>query len=341
VVRDHVEQFLYEARRGGDDESGIPRFVENWPGGRAHEERGKDAARRREALSGCRMAGSQPGGLGPAKRSRAAGHPGRGPCGRGGRAETEDALLREAFFKVEIFKNIFEHYNGSELPELKYLGNTLVDKFGLDQSLHEEFRQLFLENCKYLSLDRRNSSRRPTGSPGGVMETEEGTTSLIVLSTPERPKGVCFVAMPFTEHEETHPPGFFQEVLKSLIVPAGEDAGFKVITARREGSDVIQATIVNGLLEADMVVADLTENNPNVLFELGLRIAKDKPVALIRSKTTRAIFDVDSMLRVFEYDPNLWKTTIDDDVPRLSSHLKAAWESRSQERTYMKILVGS
>jgi nucleoside 2-deoxyribosyltransferase len=78
-----------------------------------------------------------------------------------------------------------------------------------------------------------------------------------------------------------------------------------VLTANREGSDVIHATIVNQLLDADLVVADLTENNPNVLFELGLRIAEDKPIALIRSKGTAAIFDVDNMLRVYEYDPNL------------------------------------
>jgi hypothetical protein len=33
---------------------------------------------------------------------------------------------------------------------------------------------------------------------------------------------------------------------------AGRDAGFEVLTANREGSDVIQATIVNQLLDADL-----------------------------------------------------------------------------------------
>jgi hypothetical protein len=48
----------------------------------------------------------------------------------------------------------------------------------------------------------------------------------------------------------------------------------------------MQATIVNQLLDADLVIADLTENNPNVLFELGLRLSEDRPVALIRAKGT-------------------------------------------------------
>jgi nucleoside 2-deoxyribosyltransferase len=134
------------------------------------------------------------------------------------------------------------------------------------------------------------------------------------------------------------PKGFFDEVLRALIAPAGMGAGFEVITANREGSDVIHATIVNQLLDADLVVADLTGNNPNVLFELGLRIAEDKPVALIRAKGTPPIFDVDNMLRVFEYDPNLWTSTVQHDCPKLTDHIKAAWESRGSKLTFMKIL---
>jgi len=91
-------------------------------------------------------------------------------------------------------------------------------------------------------------------------------------------------------------------------------------------------------LDADLVIADLTENNPNVLFELGLRIAEDKPVALIRSKGTPAIFDVDNMLRVFEYDSSLWTSSVEHDLPRLSDHIKATWENRGSTRTFMKIL---
>jgi hypothetical protein len=72
--------------------------------------------------------------------------------------------------------------------------------------------------------------------------------------------------MPFVERHESHPPGFFAEVLQQLLTPAATAAGFEVKTAIRQGSDVIQSTIVNDLLDADLVLADLTEHNPNVLF---------------------------------------------------------------------------
>jgi nucleoside 2-deoxyribosyltransferase len=145
--------------------------------------------------------------------------------------------------------------------------------------------------------------------------------------------------MPFVERDSSHPAGYFQEVLSSLIIPAAEANDFSVSTANRGGgSDVIQSTIVNELLQADLVIADLTEHNPNVLFELGMRMAEDKPVALIRSEGTGRIFDVDNMLRVYDYSPCLWPSTVEADVPEMAKHFSAAWENRDTDISYMKLL---
>jgi hypothetical protein len=91
-------------------------------------------------------------------------------------------------------------------------------------------------------------------------------------------------------------------------------------------------------MEADLVIADLTEDNPNVLFELGLRMAEDRPVVLIKAKGTGPLFDIDNMLRVFAYNPNLWQTTVEKDMPDLRDFIKGAWENRASEEIYMKIL---
>jgi hypothetical protein len=98
------------------------------------------------------------------------------------------------------------------------------------------------------------------------------------------------------EREDEHQPGFFQEVFDQLLRPAARDAGFTVTTALRQGSDLIHSTIVRDLLAADLVLADLTEHNPNVLFELGMRMHADKPVVLVRAIGTGPIFDVDNVL---------------------------------------------
>lgn len=254
---------------------------------------------------------------------------------------TEAQAKRQAFLSVEPFKKVLEYYKGSGLPEMKYLSNTLENQFGLHPDVHAEFVELFRKNCDYLGIGASFAVQNQIGvGSGDASESSNGgAPDIVTLAEPEQGEGLhCFVVMPFNEREDRHPPGFFDEVLKSLIAPAGKKAGFIVTTANREGTEVIQSTIVNNLLDAELVVADLTEHNPNVLFELGMRMAFDKPVALIRAKGTGRIFDVDNMLRVYEYDANLWTTTISRDLPGLVAHIKATWNNRTTESTYLRLL---
>ena len=257
--------------------------------------------------------------------------------------EQERSTRLEAFYNIELFKKVLAYYNGSSLPEMNYLQNTLENKFSLDPRVHDEFATLFRKNCEYLNITEGsspNGTRDPKVKNGGSGLTIISSTSdFVTVAEPETETGlVCFVAMPFSERDTNHPKGFFAEVLRQIIAPAGRRAGFRVVTARKSGSDVIHATIVNGLLDADLVVADLTEHNPNVLFELGMRMANDKPVALIRASGTAPIFDVDNMLRVEQYNPCLWPSTVEADLPKISEHIEGAWSNRDDEQSYMKIL---
>jgi len=253
-----------------------------------------------------------------------------------GNQDVEGQALQDAFFHVPIFKQVYNQYKGSTLPELKYLGNTLQSEFGLPPEYHEEFHRLFQENCRF--LQKYGEIADGDSSLSSAPLRNEGDR-IITLASPAAGSSLrAFVALPFSEKSGKWPKGFFSEVLNTLITPAGVDAGFKVETARKEGSDIIQATIVNDLFAADLVIADLTEHNPNVLFELGMRIAFDKPVALIRAEGTLPIFDIDNLLRVFEYSPNLWKSTLESDIPRLTAHIKGTWDSRKTGKSYLQLL---
>jgi hypothetical protein len=172
---------------------------------------------------------------------------------------------------------------------MKYLGNVLTKQFALDPDTHEEFAKIFRENCQYLGI----TSGVPQPTEGEEAEPSPGTVTLA-----EGAGGsalTAFVILPFVERDPKHPKGFFLEVLRSLITPAAasKECGFTVKTANRQGSDMIQSTIVNDLIEADLVIADLTEHNPNVMFELGVRMAQNKPVVLMKAEGTGPLFDVD------------------------------------------------
>lgn len=265
------------------------------------------------------------------------------PLGReiffAGDEEIKQAKMLEAFFSIDIFKRVFEHYGSAELPKKEFLANTLQKDFGLDPEWHDEFTRTFKANCKFLGIDKGLGPSQQIPKTGEILE-HPGEIQVV-----GQPKGkfdrTAFVVMPFIEKgEKPRPEGFFTEVLRSIITPAANAAGFAVETARKQGSDVIQSTIINQLLQADLVIADLTDHNPNVLFELGIRIAKDLPVALIKTEGTGQIFDVDSMMRVLPYSSNLWPTTVEKDIPRMTDHIKGAWDNRSTERSYLQILTG-
>jgi hypothetical protein len=69
-----------------------------------------------------------------------------------------------------------------------------------------------------------------------------------------------------------------------------------------------------------------------------MRTNADLPVVRVRARGTGPIFDVDNMVRVAEYDPNLLGSTVAADVPVLTEHIKGAWANKDSEDTFMKIL---
>lgn len=246
-------------------------------------------------------------------------------------AREEADAIGEAIRNVELFKKVLEYYQGQNLPEIQYLKNTLKTEFGVEEQFQDAFYEIYQKNLVYLKSKGVAS--------GTVGASDEGKQSSIILGeSSDAGALVAFVAMPFSERTSTYQKGYFDEVLKHLITPAAVKANFNARTAKKAGSEVIQSTIVNDLDAADLVIVDLTEHNPNVLFELGMRIAFNKPVCLIRAKGTAPIFDIDHMLRVYDYNPCLWASTLQTDIPALSEHISETWKNRDKDRSYLKIL---
>lgn len=91
-------------------------------------------------------------------------------------------------------------------------------------------------------------------------------------------KGKCFVIMPISD-PDGYEEGHFESVYRDIFVPAIEDAEYEPHRVDEDVSTgVIQAKILEQLINAPMAICDLSTRNPNVLFELGIRQAYDKPV---------------------------------------------------------------
>ena len=64
---------------------------------------------------------------------------------------------------------------------------------------------------------------------------------------------------------------------------ASDTAGFKSVRADEvRQTNLIHLDVLQKLIESPMAICDLSSRNPNVLFELGLRQAFDKPVVLVQ-----------------------------------------------------------
>lgn len=103
-----------------------------------------------------------------------------------------------------------------------------------------------------------------------------------------------FVAMPFgCKAADDGRLIDFDRVYAELIRPALESAGLEVLRADEEQrAGDIRADMFQELLMADLVVADLTLDNPNVWYELGVRHAlRARGVILIQGPRAARPFD--------------------------------------------------
>lgn len=136
----------------------------------------------------------------------------------------------------------------------------------------------------------------------------------------------AFVAMPFGEKENID----FNAIYDNLIKPAVKSAGFEIFRADEEQrAGEIRTDMFQELLLADLVIVDLTIDNPNVWYELGVRHAlRSRGVILISGSKTTA-FDVytDRKLRYSIENGKPNTETLEDDKKRLTEMIKETMQS--------------
>lgn len=113
----------------------------------------------------------------------------------------------------------------------------------------------------------------------------------------------CFVVMPFGE-PGTEKHRQFISVYDYIIKEAIEPLGYSCERADEiPQSGAIPEQIRKCLREAHLVVADLTDRNPNVMYEVGVRHALHLPMVLISQDLRGLPFDI-SHYRTIPYRPD-------------------------------------
>lgn len=156
------------------------------------------------------------------------------------------------------------------------------------------------------------------------------------MSTGKFKKKRCGLIMPISDFDgclASHWDDVFSVVKEALSVTE-----FSVeLVSQSDEIGVIQKRIVQNIYDNEIVVCDVSGKNPNVMFELGMRLAFDKPAIIIKDDKTNYSFDTSSIEHL-EYPRDLHYHSIQLFKSRLKEKVVATFEAskRPEYTTFLK-----
>lgn len=145
----------------------------------------------------------------------------------------------------------------------------------------------------------------------------------------------CGIIMPISEIDgctEDH-----WEEVKHILTEAIGEAGFEGdLVSYGDETEVIHARILRNLYDNQVIVCDVSAKNPNVMFELGLRLAFDKATVVVKDNVTDYSFDT-SPIDHLPYPRSLHHVEIADFKRKLKERIIATYK-KSKDPEYSPFL---
>ena len=240
---------------------------------------------------------------------------------KGALATNPDAPPRErtrarfelAIADIEPFNALYEALRANKLPAQQVMRDQLTTDNGhrLSDDLAKEAVELFILNAKHIGILRPVSGTERVLSIEHVLDEQPAGASLpsssaITNGAPHMGspaagtsassdfEHTCFYVTPIGEEdspERKHADVF----LGHLIEPAIDALELELHVVRADQIDnpgLITAQVIQHLLRARLVIADLSFHNPNVFYELAIRHATGKPTVLISRIDDTLPFDL-------------------------------------------------
>ena len=152
----------------------------------------------------------------------------------------------------------------------------------------------------------------------------------------EEIRPTCGLVMPISAIEGLTSDHWIE--VKNIVSEAILAAGFHPnLVSDGDDSSIIHKRIIQNIYEYPIIICDVSAKNPNVMFELGMRLAFDKPTIVIKDDATDYPFDT-SPLEYIQYPRNLRYTKMMDFKSILSSKLLATYKKSQDDATYSSYL---
>jgi len=232
--------------------------------------------------------------------------------------EIPSAKKLEARFNLGIknqapFLFLYEKTKGSKLPATEVLADYLAEA-NVEEDEKSECIDTFTLNAKFLGLLRTiagserivpseqaleeapsapappRSSASPEGGNGS--QSNSGSSAIEGTESGSDFNKVCFYITPIGEEnsEERRHSDFMMEY---IIKPAVKEFNLDVVRADQMGKPgMIGKQVIEHILKARLVIADLSFHNPNVFYELSLRHATRLPTVQVKRTVDKLPFDL-------------------------------------------------
>lgn len=154
--------------------------------------------------------------------------------------------------------------------------------------------------------------------------------------TEEKKKQVCGLVMPISAIDglsEAH----WLEVLE-ILTDSIKKGGFTAnLVSNANDVGIIHKRIIQNLYDNPIVVVDVSAKNPNVMFELGMRLAFDKPTIIVKDDKTSYSFDT-GQIEHLGYPRDLRFAQITEFKEKLTDKIRATHEKATNDPNYTTFL---
>ena len=149
-------------------------------------------------------------------------------------------------------------------------------------------------------------------------------------------KPICGIVMPIsaTDGCTAEHWGDVLNILRDITKSAGFEPN---LVSDADDVGIIQKRIVQNIYSNDIVICDVSAKNPNVMFELGLRLAFDKATIIIKDDFTDYSFDT-SIIEHLGYPRDLRFNLINDFREKLRNKLIATHKKSKEDSNYSTFL---